>query len=184
MKLPTTPGGWEVVYADPPWRYENPPVGGGRAIERQYSTMPVEAIRNMPVADVSAPDAVLFLWATNPLLRQALSVLESWGFDYKTNAVWCKDKIGTGYWFRQQHELLLVGRRGDAKHPPPELRRSSVFDARRIAHSHKPWTVAEWIEQAYPDRRRVELFAREQRPGWAAWGNELRQCVMPMEVAR
>lgn len=185
MTAPLPAGPFDVVYADPPWRYDNRPgPQKGSAIELKYRTMAVEDIRAMPVESVCADDAVLFLWATNPLLRQALSVMDAWGFRYKTNAVWCKDRIGAGYWFRQQHELLLVGRRGGAKHPPPELRRSSVFNARRGRHSKKPATVAEWVEQAFPEARKVELFCRYERPGWTAWGDELRQCVMPLEGGR
>ena len=183
MKLPEVEGGWDVVYADPPWSYDNPPPYG-RDVENHYPTMSVSAIAEMPVGEISAPNSALFLWATSPLLTQALQVMDAWGFTYRSNAVWVKDKVGCGYWFRQQHELLLVGLRGKSMHPPPELRRSSVFDARRAAHSHKPWTVAEWIEQAYQMKDKLELFAREERPGWTAWGNELRQCVMPMEEAR
>lgn len=181
MTAPLPPGPFDLIYADPPWRYDVPPIGGGiRSIEQHYDTMPVADIAALPVGDIAAPDACILLWATNPLLPHALRTMDAWGFEYRTNAVWAKPSIGIGYWFRQQHELLLVGKRGKFGCPAPSDRRSSIFEAKRAAHSKKPATVAEWIEQAFPDARKVELFARYERAGWTCWGNELRQCVMPM----
>ena len=109
---------------------------------------------------------------TPPKLVEALAVLEAWGFRYVTNAVWDKQKIGMGYWFRGQHELLLVGVKGEPGTPPESERRSSVFAEARRGHSQKPACVYEWIERAFPDRTKLEMYCRQQRDGWAAWGNE------------
>ena len=99
---------WQIVLADPPWRYEHVKTTS-RAIEQQYPTMSLSDICAMPVAKKCAKAAVLYLWATAPKLEEALEVLRAWGFTYRTCAVWTKPQIGMGYWFRQQHELLLVG---------------------------------------------------------------------------
>ena len=114
----------------------------------------------------------MFLWASSPKLREALQVMEAWGFQYVTNAVWVKDKIGMGYYFRQEHELLLVGRKGQPPLSMPETRVSSVFKAPRTHHSAKPEAVHLALEAMYPKLPKLELFARQPREGWAVWGNE------------
>lgn len=140
-----------------------------------YGVMEDIAIGAMkiPVAD----NAILFLWATAPKLQEALNVMKEWGFEYKTNAVWVKDKIGTGYYFRGQHELLLVGRKGDEIPVPEERNRhSSVIESPRFEHSEKPTLVYGLIEKMYPNRKYLELFARGSiRKGWVQWGNEIQQ---------
>lgn len=110
-----------MIYADPPWLYNHAPMGGNnRSIERHYPTMSVDAIKNLKVP--SNKNSVLFLWATSPKLKEALDVMQCWGFEYKTNMVWDKKIIGMGYWFRGQHELLLVGVKGKFSPPTPHAR--------------------------------------------------------------
>jgi N6-adenosine-specific RNA methylase IME4 len=165
-------GTYRLIYADPPWRYEHVKTES-RAIENQYPTMALADICALSVP--AADDAVLFLWATSPKLAEALEVLAAWGFTYRTCAVWDKEQIGMGYYFRQQHELLLVGGRGTAPVPPAEQRLPSVFRSKRSDHSEKPTVVYGYLEAMYPTftaRDRVELFARQARAGWSAWGNE------------
>ncbi len=170
-------GKFAVLLADPPWRYDFVEADN-RAIENQYPTLTADEIacyedaEGRPVADLPADDAVLYLWATNPKLLEAITVLEGWGFRYVTNLAWVKDKIGMGYWARQRHELLLVGVRGEFSPPPPELRPDSVIEAPRTAHSAKPVTVHEFIETVWPDLPRVEIFGRNNRPGWVVFGND------------
>lgn len=158
-----------VVLADPPWRYEHSKTDN-RQIENQYPTMELAEICALRAP--AATPSVLFLWATSPKLEEAMLVLRQWGFEYRSCAVWVKDKIGMGYWFRQQHELLLVGVRGDMPPPPPELRASSVIQAERGEHSAKPEEVHALIERAYPTLPKVEMFARKPRDGWHVWGNQ------------
>ena len=159
-----------VVYADPPWRY-NFSRSESRKIENQYGTMPVDKIKSLPVSKIATEDAVLFLWATSPKVPQALKVMEAWDFCYRTSMVWVKDKIGMGYWARSQHELLLVGKRGDISPPPAEARASSVISAPRDKeHSRKPADAYRIIEAAFPDFAKIELFSRASRKGWDAWG--------------
>ena len=99
-------------------------------------------------------------------------MIDAWGFEYVSNLVWVKDKIGLGYWVRNQHELLIIGRRGDMPTPSPANRPPSVINAPRREHSRKPDEAYEVIERMYPELPKIELFARGRREGWAAWGNQ------------
>lgn len=146
--------------------------GGNRSIENHYPTMTLEEICALPVKDIAAQDSILYLWATAPKLAECLDVMRAWGFEYRTNFVWIKDKIGMGYHSRNQHELLLVGRRGEIPPPPVEARVSSVVYAPRTDHSAKPVEFYELIESFYPELQKIELFSRSQRDGWSAWGNQ------------
>jgi N6-adenosine-specific RNA methylase IME4 len=161
-----------VIYADPPWRFEpySRETGMDRAADNHYQTMPIEAIKRLQAP--AAGDCVLFLWATAPMLVEALDVMRAWGFTYKSQFVWVKHKAGTGYWARNRHELLLIGTRGDIPAPSPEKRYDSVIEARAGRHSAKPFLVHEMIEDMFPLLPRVEMFARATHTGWDAWGNE------------
>ena len=167
-ELPT--GVFEVILADPPWRYQFSETQS-REIENHYPTMDLDDIKNLNVP--SADDSVLFLWATAPKLEEALEVLNSWGFTYKTCAVWDKEKIGMGYWFRGQHELLLVGTKGSFPTPEPSARFSSIIKEPRSTHSTKPKVIYEMLEAMFPGRTYLELFCRTPRDGWEVWGNEV-----------
>jgi N6-adenosine-specific RNA methylase IME4 len=162
---------YPVIYADPPWRYEFVE-SESRAIENQYPTMSLDEIRALNVAGMSTDDAILFMWATSPKLAEAMSVLEAWGFTYRSSAVWVKPQLGMGYYFRQQHELLLVATRGSMPAPSPADRPRSVVTADRMEHSAKPAEFAEAIERMYPTLPKIELFCRSPREGWAVWGNQ------------
>ena len=168
-------GKFAVLYADPPWQYEHAPAGGdNRSIEKEYPTMSVEEICDLPVAKIAHDNAVLLMWATSPKMREAMMVLDAWQFEYRTNAAWVKDKIGTGYHFREQHELLLVAKRGELPPPAAENRPPSVFQYPRLEHSAKPIAFYDVIDRMYPDIRKLELFGRapEKRPLWTTWGNQ------------
>lgn len=159
-----------LVLADPPWKYDFSETDN-RKIENQYGTLTIDEIKAK--SPITTPDAVLFLWATQPKLREALDVMDAWGFEYKSGAVWDKESIGMGYWFRGQHELLLVGTRGKFSPPKEFLRVSSIFKEKATGHSTKPNQVYEWIEKAFPDCRKLEMFARKVRKGWQAEGDEV-----------
>lgn len=163
---------YDVILADPPWRYDFSETAS-REIERQYPTMEVEEIVAIDVPFVTADNAVLFLWATAPKLQEALAVCKAWGFEYKTHAVWDKEKIGMGYWFRGQHELLLVCTRGSFPPPEESTRFASVIRAPRTEHSRKPDQIFELIETLVPNaQRKLEMFQRTPRDGWDGWGDE------------
>jgi N6-adenosine-specific RNA methylase IME4 len=168
-------GKFVVLYADPPWQYENPPMGGSnRSIENHYPTMTLEQICAMPVAGIANDNCVLFLWATSPKLSECMKVIDAWGFNYRTDMVWVKDKIGMGYHVREQHESLLIAKRGELPPPAVEARPSSVISAPRLEHSAKPETFYDIIDKMYPDVRKKELFGRspQSRPLWSNWGNQ------------
>jgi N6-adenosine-specific RNA methylase IME4 len=161
-----------VIYADPPWRFEpySRETGLDRAADNHYGTMRTADIRELEVP--AADNAVLFLWATVPMLPEALSVMDTWGFTYKTNFVWTKNRIGTGYWARNRHEHLLIGTRGDIPAPAPGEQFDSVIEAPVGKHSSKPAAFAKMIEELFPSMDLLEMFARGPRSGWDTWGNE------------
>ena len=162
-------GAFGVVYADPPWQYDNGGPSGG--VDKHYGTMDLEAIKSLDVP--SADDCILYLWATVTHMPEALEVMDAWGFNYKTQAVWDKKNLGVGYWFRGQHELLLLGVKGDVHPPDQQHRRSSVFSEQSTVHSKKPKKVRAHIEQAHPDADKLELFSRDSRVGWEVFGDEV-----------
>jgi N6-adenosine-specific RNA methylase IME4 len=163
---------YPILLCDPPWQYEHPTFSLSRDIEEKYPTMALEDICALPVAQLAAADAMLFLWVPPPILEQAFRVITAWGFDYRTGFVWVKPSIGMGNFVRQQHEHLLIARRGDLPTPEPAQRPSSIIEAPRREHSRKPDEAYELIERMYPELPKIELFARRARPGWNMWGNE------------
>ena len=115
---------------------------------------------------------LVFLLQIAQHLRIALDVMETWGFEYKSNYVWVKDGISTGRWNRSRHEILLIGTRGKIPAPAPGEQFPSVIPAKVGKHSAKPEHFAEMIEEMFPQLQAVELFARKPRLGWKVWGNE------------
>ena len=172
-------GPFPLIYADPPWTFETYSwKGQDRTPAKHYPTMTDDDIKSFVVADSKIPDlahkdAALFLWCTSSNLVRALSVMEEWGFTYKTQAVWDKQKSGTGQIFLNQHEILLYGSRG--KIPKPAKIFPSVFSYPRGKHSAKPPEVRSALESMYPHfdkATRIELFARENVAGWTVDGYE------------
>jgi N6-adenosine-specific RNA methylase IME4 len=167
-----------VIYADPPWRFEpySRETGMDRAPENHYPTMTLERLSEIkpPAGD----DCVLFLWATIPMLPEALDLLRDWGFTYKSHLVWAKDKIGTGYWVRQRHEILLIGTKGEVPAPAMGDQCDSVQEAARGEHSAKPPCFREIIEAMFPSAARLEMFARGgSLAGWDRWGNQAEEAL-------
>ena len=162
---------YSIVYTDPPWQYEYTNTEN-RAIENQYPTMTIDDICALPLEEITADDAVLFLWVTSPKLLEGLRAIKEWGFEYRTCMVWVKDKIGMGYYARQRHELLLIAKKGNMPMALPENRPDSVIEAPRTDHSSKPEIVYSIIEKMYPEYNKIELFSRLNRVGWDAWGNQ------------
>ena len=167
---------YEVIYADPPWNLD-----GSRGT-LEYPTMETDEIKALLVP--SADKSVCFMWAvTGPKLIDALETMRAWGFEYKSQACWDKKKIGTGYWFRNQHELLLVGTKKNFSPPPISMRVGSMFHYCRSEHSRKPDIIRCLIDKWYPTASKLEMFARPytemwpKHDGWDTFGNE-----MPCEV--
>jgi N6-adenosine-specific RNA methylase IME4 len=168
---------FNILYADPPWGYDNKKTGGSHTsgASQKYPVMATEEIAELEVGTILTPDAVCFLWATVPMLPDALHVLSSWGFDYKTTIAWHKTgRLGTGYWFRGEVELLLFGIKGKVPAFRTALRNHISHPVLR--HSEKPEVFRELIENATTSmepRSRVELFARRTVPNWTAVGNAI-----------
>jgi N6-adenosine-specific RNA methylase IME4/ParB-like chromosome segregation protein Spo0J len=165
---------WPILLADPPWRYEHQLFSSTwKDIEDHYPTLTLEEICALPVAEIASENALLFLWVPPPKLAESFKVIEAWGFDYRTGLVWVKHAIGMGNYVRQKHEHLLIARRGEIPMPATADRPVSVLEAPRREHSRKPDEAYALIERMYPELPKIELFARQTRAGWAAWGNEV-----------
>jgi N6-adenosine-specific RNA methylase IME4 len=179
------------ILADPPWSYASdsvtvpmrPWVERGeklQSVNAYYDTMPLAEIMAMPVREISEPDAVLFLWATVPLMPEAFRVMEAWGYKYKTMLTWEKENgKGMGYWFRGVTEHVLFGVRGNVKafrSPVKNLLRNKVG-----RHSAKPQQFHEIIESVTPQMERVELFGRYARANWTTWGNQVERDLLSPE---
>lgn len=156
---------------------------------RHYDTMPLQDIKNLPVSDVAADDCLLLMWAVDPMIPEAIEVGKAWGFTYKTiGFYWAKQRrltstrgkqfedeshrmfpMGTGYWTRANPEVCLLFTRGAPKRQATDIRKLIV--APRREHSRKPDEVHAHVERLV-NGPYLEMFARTERPGWTAWGNQ------------
>lgn len=165
--LPTGP--FRVIVADPPWPYEKRAEDPSHRAALPYPSMTVDAIKALPVGEMAADDAILWLWATNAHLRVAFDVLEAWGFTYKTLLTWVKDRFGTGDWLRGQTEHCLLAVRGK---PVVNLtNQTTVIHGPVREHSRKPESFYAMVDTLCPGAK-VELFARKPRDGWQCHGND------------
>ncbi len=163
-----------VIYADPPWKFEPRSDQGGleKSADNHYPTMTAADIKALPICDLAADDCVVWLWVTVPCLEHGLAALDSWGFSYASHYIWQKDKIGHGFWNRNNHEILLIGTRGNIPCPAPGSQLQSCLEYPTGKHSEKPVEFAYMIEHYYPTLPKIELFARHARKGWERWGKE------------
>lgn len=183
MSLP--PGPFGAILADPPWSFRT--YSGDSSVPTQaadpYATMGHEALKALPVGEVAAKDCALFMWIVDAHLVEALALGEAWGFTFKTSAfLWTKSRganydlfapqhaLGMGYWTRKQAELCLLFTRGHPSRLNADVRQ--IIDAPRREHSRKPDDQYERIERLVGGPY-LEMFARQTRPGWTAWGNEV-----------
>ena len=168
---------YAILYCDPPWDYDRK-VGSGIARDH-YQTMNIRELYELPVGEIADKDSILFLWVTFPMLKEALALIERWGFRYKTCAFnWVKRNkkadsyyFGLGFWTRTNAEVCLLATKG---HPHRVSKKvPQVCDARIMEHSRKPPEIRERIVELCGDQPRIELFAREKAEGWDALGNEI-----------
>ena len=171
---------YNIILADPPWQYQDwKSHRSTGAVVASYPTMTLNKIKGLPIEQIADKDCVLFLWATMPKLREALEVIQAWGFEYRTCAfTWIKINSnnfgiysGLGYWTNGNAELCLFGRKGSPKRIAKNVKQ--VILAPRTAHSRKPPEVRDRIVQLMGDLPRIELFARQKVDGWDAWGLEV-----------
>ena len=165
---------YQIIYADPPWKYDFSK-SDSRKIENHYPTMSVEEIKVLDVP--SEKNAICFLWATTAKLIEALDTLKSWGFAYKSSLVWDKETLGMGFWFRGQHEFLLVGVKGKMSPPEQSKRISSVYKEKKTRHSKKPNYIRDQIDFWYPNQTKLEMFCRYAKEGWDVFGNEVEETI-------
>ena len=177
-----------TVLADPPWRFANRT--GKMAPEHRrlsrYGTLSLDQIAALPVGEIAAPTAHLYLWVPNALLPEGLTVMRAWGFQYKSNIIWHKrrkdggsDGRGVGFYFRNVTEILLFGVRGkNARTLAPGRRQVNYIGSRKREHSRKPDEQYAIIEGCSPGPY-LELFARGTRPGWTVWGSEADRSYEP-----
>jgi len=186
-------GMYNIIYADPPWHFSVWNVAkSDRHVSHKYPTMNVEDICKLPIKDIAADNAMLFLWATYPNLLDALKVMKAWKFKYKTVAftwvkLWPKSRgpivnldkdfhMGLGYYTRANPEICLLGTRGKILERLDRSVRNLVITPRG-RHSEKPGEVRDRIVQLFGDLPRVELFARQKVSGWDSWGNEVQSDI-------
>lgn len=169
-------GGFDLIMADCPWQYEmRSELGYEKSPQAHYATMPLDAIKDMPVEVLAARDCVLWFWAVGPMLPQALEVISAWGFTFKTQGQWVKQtkngkqSFGTGYILRNAGEPFLIATRGAPK--TTRSVRNTIFGLAR-QHSRKPEECFREAEKLMPNAQRCELFSRQPRKGWICWGDE------------
>jgi len=182
---------YNVIYADPPWKFKyfsksvtegNPdsiPFDDSRAPQAHYGCMSIDDIYKLPVQEISADDCICFMWVTYPLLKEGIKTMEEWGFTYKTCAFsWIKTnkKAGTlfwglGYWTRANNEICLLGTKGKPKRVSKGVHQVVMEPIDK--HSKKPNVVKDRIVELCGDVPRIELFARQKTKGWDVWGNEV-----------
>lgn len=167
-------GKYRVIYADPPWKYGDSREGldGTTGASAHYPSMSIAELCNLPICDLAAENAVLFMWTTSPLLFECAPVIKAWGFVYKASFVWDKIRHNMGHYNSVRHEFLLVCTRGSCL-PDVSKLYDSVVSVERTAHSEKPKEFREMIDDLYPHGNRIELFARTQAEGWEHWGNSI-----------
>lgn len=174
LETPQLPSGqYHVIYADPPWSYGDKLIEGYGAAEHHYPAMTTDTLAAMPVQSLVSDTGVLFLWATSPMLPDALRICEAWGFEYKATFVWDKVKHNFGHYNSVRHELLLIATRGSFLPRTNTLIDSVQTIERTDKHSEKPEEFRAIIDTLYPGTKRIELFRRGAAPdGWEVWGNE------------
>jgi len=177
---------YKIIYADPPWEYEfaakkeNKNITG--CANQHYKTMSLSEIKKLPIPNISDKDCALFLWTTFPQIENALDLIDSWGFKYKTVAfTWIKKTNmgkfawGCGFWTRSNAEICLLATKGKPKRIANNVHQ--IILSKRKKHSEKPKETYIKIEKLMGDLPRIELFARTRFEGWDCWGDQLSDTV-------
>ena len=178
MKIPFPDKKYQVIYADPAWKFPARAFSRREALEDKYDTMLMSEIHALPVETIAADDAYLYLWVVDSLLPECLQTITKWGFVYKKSYIWNKVDMGLGTYNRGQHEQLLLGKRGSPPMPKLSDLERSVMTIKRGEHSRKPLQFRTMIKKMHPTLTdRIELFARpdwtDYGQGWDYWGDEV-----------
>jgi site-specific DNA-methyltransferase (adenine-specific) len=175
---------YEIIYADPAWNFGNSVYQDNgrdsRLLEKQYPSMSIKEIKELPLANISADDCALFLWTTDFHLPNCFELFEAWGFKYRTIAfVWVKKTkngktcANLGAWTMKNTEICLLATKGNMFNKRQVKNLFQLVEAERTKHSKKPQEVRNRIEKLFGNMERLEMFAREKHDGWDAWGNEV-----------
>lgn len=171
------PAAYSLISIDPPWRFlTRSPKGEGRSPQAHYRTMSLEEIAALPVADLALPDCLLWMWGTAPMMDVQMHILKGWGFKFLSSGVWVKATVngkisfGTGYCFRNAHEPILLGTRGNPEIISKSVR--SVIMGPLREHSRKPDEAYTAARKLVPYGRAADVYSREARPGWESFGDE------------
>lgn len=180
MNLPSKK--YSIIYADPPWQYKRKHKNASLYVNNQYDLMSHRELLDLPVQEIAEKDCLLFMWATSPLLNEAIPVGEAWGFQYSTVAfVWHKMNSVAGSYTMSNCEICLVFRTGKIPSPRGARNIQQYVQGRTGKHSRKPNEVRDRITQMFPTQSKIELFARRQstnmfgenpQDGWDTWGLE------------
>jgi N6-adenosine-specific RNA methylase IME4 len=169
---------YDIIYADPPWKYKDTASAGKRGAVFKYNVMDTGSIKALPVKEITSDNCILFLWVTFPMIQEGLDVIKAWGFTYKTVGFnWIKSNkvapslfMGMGRWSRSNGEVCLLATKGKPKRISAKVH--SVIHTPIEAHSKKPDCTRDRIVELMGDLPRIELFARQKTPGWDVWGDE------------
>jgi len=179
-ETPETPelpeGKFNVIYADPPWKYADTCEAGaiqGKGADKHYPVMSIQELCDLSISDVVCDNAVLFLWVTSPFLSACWPIIEAWGFEYKSSFVWNKVRHNMGHYNSVRHEFLLICIKGSFMPQDKKLNNSVQTIKRSLRHSEKPEEFRKMIETMYPKSKKLELFGRKKVTGWKVWGNEV-----------
>ncbi len=183
-------GKYQIIYADPPWQYQDKSKSHGGGADSHYKTMSIEEICQLPISDISEDNSVLLIWVTMPFLEEVFKVIKAWGFKYKTCAfTWVKTTkngstfMGMGRHTRQNAELCLLAVKGKGlTRENAGIRNTQHFQ--KGVHSYKPIQFRALIESLYGEKSRVELFARSSSNGWHVWGNEVKSDIKLPEPSK
>jgi len=175
---------YQIIYADPPWQYDEN--WGNGAVIHHYVSMLLNDICALPVSKIADDNCHLYLWVTNPFIREGLEVVDAWGFQYKQLLTWVKTEanmainMGLGYYFRVATEHCIFAVRG--KLPRLDKSIKNVFLAPQTKHSKKPEIFRDLIIRHSGDLPRIELFARQKVEGWDCWGNEVESDIVLLKT--
>lgn len=178
---------YQIIYADPPWKFGNRMYSSNkndhhREITRAYPVMTTENLRELPISNICEENCVCFMWVADAFIPDAISIMDAWGFKYKTVAfVWLKKELSgkqtcyMGQWTCKGMELVLLGTKGKMTQYLKSRKVRQIQEAlrERTIHSRKPNLIRERIVEMFGNLPRIELFAREKTPGWDVWGNEV-----------
>jgi N6-adenosine-specific RNA methylase IME4 len=173
-------GPFRTILIDPPWRFKNRT--GKIAPEHKrlhrYRTLSIDEIKAVPVYDLADASCHLYMWTPNALLPEAMDIIKHWKFQYKTNLIWCKiaknkepDRRGVGFYYRNVTEMVLFAIKGKGRTRGPARSQANFFATQKQEHSRKPAILRKIAEECSYGPY-LELFAREQAPGWECWGDE------------